>query len=190
MAHKSNVDADWWIDLFILCVFPFGLFDRTQQSFSFGHCHALGHLGSSLLFLGNYSFVFADGTVVQLDKALRNLEEILVRLVWSKLDVKVENRLGLNDLSLRFYSEGVLDPLVGGLVQNVQQSPVHLNRERELVFNGQLLALGEPTCLPEGKVNEVGAQDHISTSSCNITKHFFVQNNLSGVINWYLLIHL
>ena len=90
MSDESDVHTNRRIDFFVLSIFPFGLFNGAQQSFGFRHSHTFSHLGCSLLLLGNYPFVFANGAVVELDEALGYLEEILVWFIRPKFDVEVE----------------------------------------------------------------------------------------------------
>lgn len=52
--------------------------------------------------------------------ALPELEEVLVGLIGSELSNEVESGVGINYLNFGLHSEGVFDPLFGGLVVDIE----------------------------------------------------------------------
>jgi len=124
MAHESQINADWRIDVFILSIFKQWLFHWAEQSLGLGHALVFWLLfGHLLLLLCDNSFVLAYCSIISLNKALGNLEEILVRFIGSKLHIEIHRRIGLNLCCFRLYSEGVLHPLPRGFIQDIQEGP-------------------------------------------------------------------
>jgi hypothetical protein len=84
-------------------------------------------LDGFLLFLGKDSLVFAKATVVKIDKTLGYLEEVLVWLIWCKINLEIKRRICFNSLSLGLNSERVLNPLLSGWIENIKEGPVNFN---------------------------------------------------------------
>jgi len=82
-------------------------------------------LGSLLLFLGENSLILAEASIVHGNEALSHLEEILIRLVGSEVDIEGEGAHCFHLLHVGLDSERILHPLTGGLVHHVEQGPVH-----------------------------------------------------------------
>jgi hypothetical protein len=80
-----------------------------------------------LLFLGEDSLVFAEATVVEVDETLGYLEEVLIGLIWCKINLEIKRRIRFNFLDLRLDSERVLNPLLCGWIENIKQGPVNLD---------------------------------------------------------------
>ena len=77
-------------------------------------------------------------SILKSHKALRNLEEVTVGLVWSELHIKDKDASRSDFLLSGSHFKGVFDKVLCRLIQNLQQSPVDGDRVRELVFEGQL----------------------------------------------------
>jgi len=91
-----------------------------------------------LLFLGEDSLVFAKATIVKIDETLGYLEEVLVRLIWCKINLEIKCRIRINFLDLGLNSEWVLDPLLCGGIENIKEGPVNVDRKWILVRDCQL----------------------------------------------------
>lgn len=91
-----------------------------------------------LLFLGEDSLVFAKATIVKIDETLGYLEEVLVRLIWCKINLEIKCRIRFNFLDLGLNSEWVLDPLLCGGIENIKEGPVNVDRKWIFVRDCQL----------------------------------------------------
>ena len=155
VADHPNLEADWRIDVLAHGILELALLHAAEEGLGLAKAR-LGRLFLALLLLCDQSLVLGDGSVEQGDEALSHLEEVLVRLVRSKLDLKVHARVGLDLGAVRPDFEWILNPLTSGSVHNLKEAPVNFNREHVVVVQGQLAAVANSARLSESKINEVG----------------------------------
>ena len=129
MAHESEVHAKRWVDVFVDGVLEFVALHRSQKGLRLGQaassCSLLLRL--LLLFLSYQTLVLAQGPIVKRDKALGFLEEVLIRLVRSKLDVEIHLRVCLN-LGVGWpHSEWIEHPFLCRDVHHLKQGPVDID---------------------------------------------------------------
>lgn len=84
-------------------------------------------LDGFLLFLGQDSLVFAKATVVEIDETLGYLEEVLVWLIWCKINLEIKRGICFDSLCLGLNSEWILNPLLSGWIENIKEGPVDIN---------------------------------------------------------------
>jgi len=117
VANHSDLKADWRVDVLSHSVVKLALLHAAQQSLRLAKGGFLVLL-SSLLLLSNDPLVLRDSAVKRLNKALSSLEEVLVRLVRTELDLEVHTRVGFDFSALRPDFERVLNPLASGSIHD------------------------------------------------------------------------
>ena len=121
--------------------------------------------------------------ILQADEALSNLEEVAVRLVWGKVDIENEARVG-RDLLLSWQNfEWVLHHLASRVIEDRKQGPVDVDREAKLILESQLLGLADASILSEVEIDRIFGDSEITCLGRRAKKHLFVNDDLVRIID-------